>query len=136
MKRMIAAFTVLLLSACATETVMNGIMQSWSGAKLNDAVSQWGYPNEQLDFNGRKLYVWHYNKSVTMPATTYTTGSVGPYGNFSATSTTTGGNTFQGGCDRVLEVDGNGTVTGTQWQGNNCPFLEAMEYSTWRKRSH
>jgi len=69
---------------------------------------------------------------------TNTTGQVSAIGNtayVNAVSTTTGGGVFQGSCDRILEVDGSGTVVSWEWRGNNCPFLEAMEYKHWRNRS-
>ena len=135
MKRIMLIAATLILSGCATSSVMNGIMQSWEGAKIDSVVAQWGYPDEQREFNGKKLYIWNHNKSVTMPTTTNTTGTVNAYGGFNATSTTTGGNTFNGQCQRTLEVDSSGTVTKWQWQGNNCPFMEAMEYKYWRNKN-
>jgi hypothetical protein len=114
---------------------MNGIMSSWEGANINAVVRQWGYPDEQREFNGKKLYVWRHNKSFYMPATTNTIGAINPYGGFNATSTTIGGHAVSGACDRILEVDGAGIVTKWQWQGNNCPFMEAMEYKNWRNKA-
>ena len=135
MRKAIFVLSLLALSGCATTSVMNGIMSSWDGENIEAVTAQWGYPDEQREFNGKKLYVWHHNKGFYMPATTNTTGTVNPYGGFKATSTTTGGHAVSGACDRILEVDGSGTVTKWQWQGNNCPFMEAMEYKSWRNKA-
>jgi hypothetical protein len=135
MKKIILAVCCVVLSSCATRSVMDGIMSSWEGTNIDSVVAQWGYPDEQREFNGKKLYVWHHNKGFYMPATTNTTGTVSSTGQFNARSTTTGGHAISGGCDRILEVDRSGTVTSWQWRGNNCPFMEAMEYKTWRNRS-
>jgi hypothetical protein len=135
MSRIVQAFVIAcLLAGCATTKVMDGIMSSWAGATIEDVVAQWGYPHEERQFGGKKLYVWNHNKSATLPSTTHTTGQVNQYGQFSANSTTTGGQTFHGSCQRILEVDEAGSVVRWQWQGNNCPFIEAMEYRHWRKK--
>lgn len=126
---------VLALSGCATASVMNGIMSSWEGARLDDVVGQWGYPHEEREFNGRKLYVWHHNKSAYIPPTTTSSGTARPSGSIDVTSTTTGGYELRGACDRILEVDERGTVVKWQWQGNNCPFSEAFGYKNWRRRA-
>lgn len=131
----IAIVALLNLTAgCSTTNTMNGIMSSWEGANINEALSQWGYPDEKSEFEGRKLYIWHHNKSAYIPQTTNTTGSV--YGNtVYATSTTSGGYALQGDCQRILEVNHSGTVVSWGWKGNNCPFGELMEYANWRKRT-
>ena len=123
----------ITLSGCSITSTMNGIMSSWVGANIDEVVTQWGYPHEQREFRGKNLYVWNRNTTLTMPQTTNTTANV--YGNsVYAQSTTTGGNTTHWSCQRILEVDGNGTVVSYQWGGNNCPFGEIMQYSNWRKK--
>lgn len=125
----------LALSGCSTTSTMNGIMRSWEGAHLDQVVSQWGYPDAEREFNGNTLYLWRHNKSAYIPSTTTTTGNVSSFGSFSSTSTTTGGYMMQGSCDRILEVDDEtNRVVSWNWRGNNCPFMEAMEYSDWRKK--
>lgn len=134
MRKFVLATSLLALSGCATTSVMNGIMSSWEGSNIDAVVAQWGYPGEQREFNGKKLYVWHHNKSAYIPATTNTTGTINPYGGLNVTSTTTGGHAIYGACDRILEVDGSGNVVRWEWQGSNCPFMEAMEYKHWRNK--
>lgn len=135
MRKFILMISLVSLSGCATTSIMDGIMSSWSGESIESVTAQWGYPDEQREFNGNKLYVWHHNKGFYLPSTTTTTGTVNAYGGINATSTTTGGNTINGNCDRILEVDSKGTVIKWQWQGNNCPFMEAMEYKNWRNKA-
>ncbi len=132
--KLIFPMAFLLLSGCATTKVMDGIMSSWQGAHIDDAVSQWGYPDEEKEFRGKKLYVWHHNKSAFLPASASTTTSF--IGNTAySNSTMTGGHTISGECDRTLEVDSAGKVVSWQWGGNNCPFAEAFEYKSWRRKN-
>ena len=132
LKPTIIGVLLVLLSSCSTTKTMDGIMSSWEGSNINDVVVQWGYPDEEREFEGRKLYIWNHNKSAYIPETTTTTGSV--YGNtVQATSTSSGGYAIQGSCQRILEVNEESTVVSWQWSGNNCPFGELMEYASWRK---
>ena len=126
--------TLLTIAGCSITDTMNGIMSSWVGSNIEEVVSQWGYPHEQREFRGRTLYVWNTNTTLTMPKTTNTTANV--IGNtVYAQSTTTGGNSTQWSCQRILEVDDKGRVLAYQWSGNNCPFGEVLQYSNWRKKS-
>lgn len=138
MKYLIAALLPFALAGCGTTKLMNGIMSSWEGATLDDVVRQWGYPTSVQEFRGNKLYRWEYTKSAYIPqtttvnATSYQTGAIT---NFNGTATTTGGHTFYGACTRILEVNPKNIVVHWQWEGNNCPFWEAMEYKTWRNKA-
>lgn len=131
-------FLSLFLCGCSTTKTMNRIMSSWESAHIDQVVGQWGYPSEEKDFQGRTLYVWHYNKSAYIPQSSTTSGTIS--GNpamgysYSGYTNTYGGYSVGGYCDRVLEVDKRGYVVRWEWKGNNCPFGELMEYSNWRKK--
>lgn len=132
---LVALLTIfsMLASACSTTQTMDGIMSSWDGANLSEVVSQWGYPDEEREFQGKKLYLWHHNKSAFVPQTTNTTATVSG-STVHAQSQSSGGYMLHGSCVRILEVDSAETVVSWQWKGNNCPFGELMEYSQWRRR--
>jgi hypothetical protein len=49
-------------------------------------------------------------------------------------ATTYGGGTVVGNCTRTLEVDEHNIVVRWEWKGNNCPFAEAFDYSSWRRK--
>ena len=124
--------TIGFISGCSTNT-MNAIMSSWEGQHIDSVISRWGYPDEERDFRGRTLYIWHHDKSYYMPQSSTTTGSL--YGSsIYAQTYTTGGYTMQGSCTRILEVDQQGYVVRWEWNGNNCPFMEVFEYSNWRNK--
>jgi len=86
---------------------MDSIMASWMGATLDEAIGQWGYPEEEKNIAGRKLYVWQ--------------DDAGGFGNLV-------------NCKRILSVNAKNTVVGVDSTGNNCPFMEVGPYSKWRKR--
>jgi hypothetical protein len=112
---------------------MDSIMRSWEGASLDAAIAQWGYPDQEQQIAGHKLYRWNYTKTAFLPATT--TGTVNQIGNTAfINATTSGGGTLVGNCTRTLEVDEHNTIIRWQWTGNNCPFAEVFEYSNWRRR--
>ena len=105
---------ILLISSanisCSMKNTMHNIMTSWKGSSLNDVVSQWGYPDEEKEFKGNKLYIWHHTKSFTL----YDIG-------------------LKGECDRKLLVNDSDIVISWEWKGGNCPLFESWEYSNWRK---
>jgi hypothetical protein len=136
MKRGIRSLTIVavaaLVAGCGTTALMNGIIASWMGSPISDVVQSWGLPNQEVSIGGRKYYVWNYTKSGFIPQTSTTTGVMTNSGVLTGQTTTSGGFAISGNCDRLLEVDVNDIVVGGSWRGNNCPFMEAFEYKTWR----
>lgn len=131
--KLIISFVILLLAGCSTTQTMQNIMSSWEGAHIDDVVAQWGYPNFERDFRGKKLYIWEYRKSGFIPKTSQT--NVNVYGNTAYANTQEyGGYAISGVCTRILEVGDDGIVKSWSYEGNNCPFGELMEYSTWRRK--
>lgn len=125
---------VAALTGC-TNSTMKSIMSSWEGEHIDSVIEQWGFPNEEKEIAGHKLYVWYRGRSFYVPATSTTTGYV--YGNsFSANTSTFGGYPVHAYCTRILEVDDSGHVTRWQWEGNDCPCMEIFEYAHWRNKSN
>lgn len=116
---------------------MDSIMDSWKGVHLDKVIKQWGYPIEDRNIAGRTLYVWSETQQWSMPATVNTTGYGSTIGNqtyINTYSTVTGGGVSNWTCTRILEVNKSNIVIDWQWSGNNCPFLEEMQYKNWRYR--
>jgi len=129
---LLSAF-IVVFAGCSTTKVMDRIMSSWQSEHIDKIISQWGYPSEVRELRGNQLYIWVYNKSAFIPQSSTTTGSI--YGNTIYTQTNSyGGHAIHGTCIRILEVNKDGYVVSWEWKGNNCPFMEAMEYSKWRNR--
>lgn len=135
MKTLIALTGLVVLSACvSTKDTMREIMSSWVGEDIDSVIEQWGYPDEQREVAGRELYVWHQRSSVKLAERSRTEGSVDSYGNYSEQTVTTGGGEWEGYCGRIFEVDDQGTVIRWEWKGNDCPFVEAGKYKSWRNK--
>jgi hypothetical protein len=116
---------------------MDGIMSSWIGASVDEVVAQWGYPHEERQIVGKTLLIWSRNVQWAMPATATTTGTVNRIGNtafVSGTTSVVGGGMANFNCTRILEIDSGRRVIAYQWEGNNCPFMEAGPYTAWRRR--
>lgn len=131
------ALPVLLLAACSGGNgVMDGIMHSWVGSSVDEVIARWGYPDGEKVIAGKKLLVWSEDMQLALPTTTQTYGNVSVYGNqgfYNGVSTTSGGGLSDWNCTRIVEVSSSNAVVGVDWKGNNCPFMEAAKYSTWRK---
>lgn len=128
-----AIAATLLVAACSSTGTMRAILDSWSGEHIDAVVQQWGYPNEERQFRGRTLYVWHLTQQATIPSTTTTTrridatavaspisGRVYVSGDDTSTSTTFGGGTITATCTRTIEVNADGIVVASEAQGNGC----------------
>lgn len=86
---------------------------------------------------GKKLLVWHRNVQLTMPATATSTGTANRIGGttyYSGATTVSSGGVSNWSCVRILEVNSENRVVSWQWEGNNCPFMEAGPYSNWRRK--
>ena len=127
------ALIMVLLSGCSGGSgTMDGIMASWQGANLDQVIDRWGYPDEERNIAGRTLYVWDRDVSLSLPATT--TGTITTLGNTSYLNTTSsGGGISNWSCRRILEVNQQKIIVGSQWSGNNCPFAEMGPYANWRR---
>jgi hypothetical protein len=135
MHKLAMAVVAAVLAGCSGGIgTMDAIMKSWDGAPLDAVIAQWGYPHQEQNIAGRKIYRWYHNKSYSMPATSSST--VSTIGSTAyVQTTTTGGGTLSGNCERIVEVDERNMVKSWQWSGNNCPMAEMFEYSHWRRKS-
>ena len=133
------AILTTLLGGCASGAfgVMDRIMSSWVGASTDEVIRQWGYPHEERKIAGKTLLVWNRKVQMTLPATATTTGTANRIGGatyYSGTTTVSGGEVTNWACIRVLEISDQNKVVSWQWEGNNCPFMEAGPYSNWRRK--
>lgn len=139
MKNSIKTFAAIsFLAACSGgDGIMDGIMNSWNGAELDQVIDAWGYPNSEQNIAGRKLYIWNRDVQLAMPATATTTGYATNYGSqtfYTGTTNIMGGGVTNWSCTRILEVNSKNVVVNGEWRGNNCPFMEAGPYANWRRK--
>lgn len=98
--------TVLTPHEVLANSLMDRIMSSWVGATLDDAINQWGFPDEERNIANRRIFVWRDGD-----------GGIGNFAN----------------CERMLGVNKNDVVTAVDHKGINCPFMEVGPYARWRK---
>ena len=139
--RAAASVAVLFLSGCASGgmngEVMDGIMSSWVGSDLSEVIRQWGLPHRSVVVGDQIGYTWERSATLAMPGTSVTNSTVNVIGKtayVASTTTNYGGATSAWACLRTLVVSKSGAIVSYQWEGNNCPFMEAGPYANWRKR--
>lgn len=103
----VAALTGWNSSPALANRLMDSIMASWLGATLDDAINQWGFPDEERKIANRLIYVWLDGD-----------GGLGNLAN----------------CERLISVDTKEVIKGVDYKGINCPFMEIGPYAKWRKR--
>jgi len=116
---------------------MDGIMSSWKGASVDEAISQWGYPDAEREVAGRTLLIWSRDIQLSTPGSAITSGTattIGNTGYYTGQTTYSGGGVSNWNCTRILEINEANRIIGVDWRGNNCPFMEAGPYRNWRRQ--
>lgn len=108
----VVAFLALFVGLAAYPSagyagLMDKIMNSWMGATIDEAIGQWGLPDEERKIAGKQIYVWRDDA-----------GGLGDLIN----------------CERMLAVNAKGVVVAVDHKGNNCPFLPIGPYAKWKRR--
>lgn len=130
--RLLAAFLTSLLvtlSGCASLDSGEGrILQSWTGAHIEQVFRNWGLPHRQVKLSdGNTMYEWGSSQSYTMPGST--TGTVNVIGNTAyVNAQSTGPTTISGECIRTLIAAPDGTVLEGSARGNNCCVMAIAGY--------
>ena len=95
---MYASILFSMLVGCSSGE-LGHTMGSWQGSQLDEVTLAWGSPDRCEEIDGRRVCSW-YDDST----------------GFSATSTRA--------CERTLEIDADGYITGWRWRGDDC-FMTA-----------
>lgn len=123
MKKIILICLLLIpASAYAWETFMDKCIKSWIGYPLNSLIKLWGYPDEEKNIAGKKLYIWidyDYDTNINTGGISISTkDKKGRETLFSI-----GGEPVVNYCKKTIEVNENNIITNGSWKGNNCPLL-------------
>lgn len=91
----------ICLAGCATQLLDKGLKKSM-GMPIDVLVAGWGYPSDEREIMGHKMYIWSNNGGV-MAVPVY------------------GGGVYANSlnCTVQIVVDDNKMITGYQWSGNN-----------------
>ena len=140
-----AALGALVLSACATTSGYEAVLQTWIGDTSDHLVSAWGPPQSEYPLsNGGKVLVYTRSRSAVIPGVTtfqpvtttesgsvsanttsvYSPSGVQTQGTYSGTSTTyvphtSPSTTLHFDSQTRFTTDSTGRITNSAWQGNN-----------------
>lgn len=128
-----ALIALVLLSACATTANYQQMVNQWQGKDVQHLVRVWGEPDAMTQApNKSRVYMYKHQYLQTMPP------PPGPTTNFTTVNgTPTYGSGFTGGfagkttvlyCRTWFEINPQGIVVGTHFQGNNCISNRIRDY--------
>ncbi len=120
MKKYILIFMLLIpVSAYGWEFFMDKCIASWIGYPLDSLMKSWGYPDDEKNIAGKKLYIWESSETSINRDAGFSIISTDKKGNETVFST--GGEIQVEYCKKIIEVDENDIVINGQWKGNACP---------------
>jgi len=120
-KQILILGLLVFFMGCATTGKYEAKLNSWVGHNINELSASWGYPESSFTApNGNTVYVYARGGSMVMPSQTTYSGQVSPWGTYSGSSYTTGGQTLNFWCKTFFEVNQNKTIVNWRWEGNNC----------------
>ena len=122
MKKFIVICLLLIsTSVYAWETYMDKCIKSWIGYPLDDLIKQWGYPDEEKDIAGKKLYIWiDYDYNMDVNSSGISISSTNKKGRETVFSI---GENVVDYCKKTIEADENNIIKNGSWKGNSCPLL-------------
>jgi len=112
----------MLLSACATQTMDQGLPQ-FTGHSIETAINYLGVPDAEQKIAGRKVYTWGHQESGSyiMPVTSPTTYTAyGPGGVYTARGSTTSyvPQMYNYNCAIKMIVNKKEVIQSAEYQGN------------------
>lgn len=127
-KILIISLLIVPLGAYAWESFMDKCIQSWIGYPLDAVIKKWGYPDNEQNIAGKKLYIWEtvdYDVDTDSGWSISSTDKKGRETIFSS-----GGVPKIEYCRKTLETDEKGIIVNGQWKGNDCPkfYLVGKKY--------
>ena len=123
MKKIIL-ISILLTTTCAYgwEAFMDRCIKSWIGYPLDAIIKQWGYPDEEKNVAGKKLFIWiDYDYNNNRNSGGISISSTDKKGNETVFSV--GGENIADFCKKTIETDENNIIINGSWKGNSCPLL-------------
>ena len=136
MKKILYAFIFIVTAQiCAfgfgIDSTMSTVMDSWKGCHIDKVIDRWGYPTDEKNIAGHKLYVWKTERYETSSEYSETKAHTDKKGRTYYTTDTYGGGTQVYTSERILEVDENNIVIKGTWSGNDLPFTFVGKAKQW-----
>lgn len=75
----ICSLFVITMTSCVSNEDINRGKQAFVGKPIKEAISYFGYPDNEKNIAGDKVYIWTnaYSQNLVLPNNTTTTGYVG-----------------------------------------------------------
>lgn len=126
MKYYLVLIGIFLLTGCATSANYQQSLQQWQGVDIQKLIHAWGHPDAGVTLpNGNTVYAYNREQLFTMPSYTTPPASIINVGGRSMYASSFNGD-FAGNrvvnrhCRTWFEVNPQGKIIRTQFQGNNC----------------
>lgn len=124
LSRILVCIAVFLFAGCATTANYQRIINNWQGARAQDLVNTWGGPDAVVKLAcGHSIYLYKRECIATVsqmapaPAGYVNVGNTPILGHgFSEFS----GKTTRLYCHTLFEVNNQGFILSSRFQGNNC----------------
>lgn len=94
---------IALASGCASQGPLSTGMAAWQGEDVSVALETWGAPEDERAFGDETILVWRDRAAPHSPS-----GRLAEPAEAAVL------------CERMLAVDGEGTITGWRWRGSAC----------------
>ncbi|WEX79376.1 hypothetical protein PYH37_006266 (plasmid) [Sinorhizobium numidicum] len=118
--RPLALISHAVASGCTTMEDARPAMQGLKGQPVQAAFAKLGYPDEEQNIAGRKIYVWHTSSSGTYMVPTTNTATT--YVNGQAIYSTVEGTlmqSYEDSCKLRLIASRGGIIEEWDWHDNN-----------------
>jgi len=113
----------LLLSACATTTNYQQVLNHWQGARIQDLMTHWGPPDGAVKLaNGHRIYTYKRLHIYSNPLPISTAPNFVSINGTPMYTTAFGygGQTVSRFCQTWFETNSQGIIVSSQFEGNNC----------------
>lgn len=122
----VATFTAMLIG-CLTTTSYQQSLAHWNGTNIQSLIKSWGSPDAAMKTaNGNTVYMFSREQLYTVPTqqmapgTILHTGSGSTYASSFNEFFAPGGQTVSRYCRTWFEVNRQGIIINSRFQGSNC----------------
>lgn len=115
-RRIVAAWLVLLASACVNPARYDAELEAWVGHDVNELIASWGPPTaSRATPSGSEVLIWSTGRSFERPLPSKAIRNGNP-----SVIDVDRARTRSFGCTTTITIEPSGRITSWQWHGNKC----------------